>query len=76
MAESNIISAITASTPYSGRPIGVVNETALVALAMLEAAALDTAALVVALVVAALDTIALVVVALDTTLVSTLHHTP
>ena len=42
LAESNIISAITASTPYSGRPMGVVNEIALVALAMLEAAALDT----------------------------------
>jgi len=56
LAESNTISAITASTPYSGRPIGVVKEIALVVLAMLEAAALDIAELVTA--------------ALDTTLVS------
>lgn len=45
LAESNTISAITASTPYSGRPMGVVNEIALVVLTMLEAAVLDTAAL-------------------------------
>ena len=42
LAESKMISAITANTPYSGRPIGVVKEIALVVLAMLEAAALDT----------------------------------
>ncbi|MBC2697339.1 MAG: hypothetical protein HF976_04125 [ANME-2 cluster archaeon] len=41
MAESNTISAITASTPYSGRPMGVVNEIALVVAAVV-VAALDT----------------------------------
>lgn len=62
LAESNTISAITASTPYSGRPIGVVNEIALVALAILEAEALDTAVL---------DITVLDTAALDITLVST-----
>ena len=66
LAESNIISAITASTPYSGRPMGVVNEIALVVLAMLEAAVLDIAVLDIAV----LDIAVLDIAALDTTLVS------
>jgi len=47
LAESNTISAITASTPYSGRPMGVVNEIAVVVAAVV-VAALVIVALVVA----------------------------
>jgi len=58
LAESNTISAITASTPYSGRPMGVVNEIAVVVAAVVVAAVVVAALVIVALVVA------------DTTLVS------
>ena len=72
LAESNTISAITASTPYSGRPIGVVKETTLVALAMLEAAVLATVVLATTLVVLArVEAAVLTTVVLATTLVST-----
>ena len=77
LAESNTISAITASTPYSGRPIGVVKEITPVVLAILEAAELDTAELdTAALDTAAPDTAALDTAALDTILVSTSLYKP
>ena len=80
LAESNTISAITASTPYSGRPIGVVNKIALVAATVVALVAATVVALVAAIVVAlvaatvvalvAATVVALVAAALDTTIVS------